>query len=446
MKSINQIFLSLPNLKKQSHHKKKIFVDFIFFIVVAAVQSSFFALVDQHLFYKPGSYDLNLFFIVFSFIYMVLYFKHLPKVLDIPGGKAFFLLTVFIAFQLFYSYFFQGIPIKEILTIYRKNFFGPISALGLLLYASTMDRYRIERFFRWLLIATFLQSALYVFSNITGIKVFGASVKNVIQYQDVVLMQNVFAISHFLPVLFIFSLITSFTDNNYKKNWLWVTALIVVVLSFVRSMLLVYIMYIILFLVIGKFSRLNINFPKYIKQIFIMTFAVFLLFVIFPKHVDRLIYKFGFRSKHENQYSINSVKMSTYNFRIDLIKEAYKRTKSNIILGNGYIRESRIGGYDFVLGGDTKIAPVLYTEGLAGIVFRWFPIFVILFVNLKNLIMNNNKYSLYPIAITILILPEFINVVQTNIFVKYERIFIILMMLQLIIIKDKQNDREINVP
>lgn len=442
MHYIHKEILSLPGMDPVSQKRKFFGQDMIFFILFAALPSSFFALVPQTVFYKPGAYDLNFLFFISGLVYFFIFFKHLPKIWKMPSGKFFLILCVYLLFQIFYSFFYQEIPIREIITVFRKNFFWPLPTLGFLLYIASMSSYRIERFMRWLMLVTFAMGLLYIFSNLTGIDVWGAHVKDAPIFEGVVLMQNTFAIPKYLHILFVFALISSLVDPKFKNYWMWVTALLVTILSFVRNQMAVYVLYMLTAYLLTKVGKITTNISKTLKQLTLLFIAAILLVTVFPKHLDRLLYKFGFYDTQLGKiaYTVDRVKTGTYDFRTKLIENAYERTKDNTVFGNGYIREATPGDYDFVLGSDTMIPPVLFTEGILGMILRWLPLLALLQLGIKYLIKQDNAFKLFWLAIVTLIAPQFINIVQTTIFTEYNRwyfIFAILLLFKYRMEKEK---------
>ena len=121
-------YLSLPGLYKLPITRYRLKSDLLFFILFTAIPTSFYAFINYEIFYQPQLYlDINVLFLLISLIYTAIYIKHLPKLFAIPGGKAVFILVVFLFFQILYSYLIIGINLIEILTIFRKNFFWPIA-------------------------------------------------------------------------------------------------------------------------------------------------------------------------------------------------------------------------------------------------------------------------------------------------------------------------------
>jgi hypothetical protein len=94
-----------------------------------------------------------------------------------------------------------------------------------------------------------------------------------------------------------------------------------------------------------------------------------------------------------------------------------------------------------VVGGDTLIAPVIFTEGLLGIFMRCLPVIYFLFFGFKNLRNKNKQIALFALLIVALIIPEIINVVQTKIFVYYHHVLLIIYLLMMILYNEKQSQK-----
>ena len=457
MRLINKKYLALPGLYRIPLKRKKLFSDLTFFFLLVGVPTSFFALIDRNIFTLPEYFlDLNVLFFFISLIYLFIYFKHLPKIFILPGGKLFFGLVIYLFIQILYSYFIINIDLKEISIIFRKQFFWPIATLGFLLYAVTMDDYRLERFFRWLILAIIIQGILFIISNLINVDFFGTkAAKEMLVLDGTVFVQNLSAVPHYLSILFVFSLVTILSDYQYKKYWQLSIPLLIIVMTVVRSMLIVYALFIfnaIILTLLGNkililIRNLKVTMSVYVvnslKVIISILIIISLILVIVPTRVNFFVDKFG----EGNNYSYSAspvtmpLKSGNFVFRTRLIEEAFNRVKkTDVIFGKGYIREAEYGGYDFVLGGDTFIAPIIYCEGFVGMIFRLLPILIILILSIKNIFNpKSKKYVLYYISIITLIIPALINIVQTSIFAHYHKLFFVFMLMQIIIHRNKIN-------
>jgi hypothetical protein len=433
MKLHSKPLLEPPGINK-IFFKSKFLQDLIFFLVVVALPSSFFSLIPLSYFY-----DYRLIFLLASTLYVVFNFKYLKKISNLPGGMAFITLNIFLVLQIGYSLFIQEIPFTEVVTVFRANFFYPIAALGFLLYVASFDNRRIYRFMYWLLLVTFIQGLLYVFSNTFSIDIFAVGGEKNHLFQGKKIMQNMFAIPHYNAILFTFIFLASLTIKEFNKDWLWFIPLVLTLLSIVRSQVIVYILIMLFIIVFAKVSKTRMYYSKILKiSLLSLVFAV-ISAMIFPSHISNIIDKSGLIQKESITFS-QYTEEGTYAVRLGLIKEAYNKIEidDNLIMGSGYIREGQKGEYDFVFGGDTLIAPVLFTEGFIGIILRVLPIAILLMYFFKLLFSREKKYNLFGIVAISLILPEMVNVVQTKYFVYYTREILIIFVLAMIIYNDKK--------
>jgi len=423
----------LPGIEKV-FFKNKFLPDFIFFLVVVALPSSFFNFIPKTIFI-----DLRLFFLLVSLLYLVFNIKYLKKITKIKGGNLLLFVVGFILFQIIYSITIQNIPNLEVIKVFRANFYYPIVTLGFLLYAAKMDNSRLYRFFYWLLWVSFAQGVLYIIANLTGIDFYANAYKEFYEFDGKTIVQNLEALPVYNMILFSFCIITVLTVPNYKKHWLWITPLLVTVISIVRNQMVVHVLILILFYFLGNLSSLKIRSSKIIKASFVGVLFASIAFMIFPEHIGRVINKFGF-DKEQNINVSNYTEEGTYKVRLDMIEDAYTRTekKNNLLLGNGYIRESDYGRRDLVFTGDTLISPVIYTEGLLGIFIRCLPILYFLYFGFKNFRKNNNKLALFSLVILVMIIPELVNIVQTTIFVFYHHYLFVFYLLMMILHNDKK--------
>ena len=430
--------LSLPGISKTKFNYK-FFQDFLFFLAVVALPSSFFALLPSNLFV-----DLRFLFLLVSIVYLVIYFKYIAELIDIPGGKALLFLTFFLIFEVFiYSLFIQNIPLYEIMAIFRSNFSYPLSTLGFVLYLISMDNYRIYRFMYWLLWASFIQGALYIFSNITGANIFANNVDGY-SFNGEIIMQNMFAIPHYNGIVFAFAFIATVTIKGFNKHWLWFSPLIVTIISIVRSQMIVYALVIMGIVILINISKIKVDLMKFIKLFLLIIVFLGLILALFPSHLERISNKFHF-DRQEKVSQSTYLEEGTFAFRLDLIADAYTRIeeKNNLFLGNGYIREAEKGEYDFVVGSDTFIASVIFTEGFSGMLLRLLPIGLLLVYFFRLFFFGNPKYKLFAIVAITLILPEIVNGVQTKYFSYYTREVFVFFVLAIVVFKDQKISRRV---
>ena len=426
-----QVFL--PGIQKL-FFKYKLLPDVVFFLSVVAIPSSFFNFINKSVFI-----DLKLLFMLLGIFYVITNISAIKKISKIHGGKLLVIVVCFILFKVAHSIAIQNIAPVEILKVFRANFYYPIVTLGFLLYAAKMNNLRLYRFFYWLLFVSFIQGVLYVIANLTGIDFFANANKEFYEFDGKTIVQNLESLPDYNIVLFSFCVITVLTVRNYKKHWLWITPLLVSVLSIVRNQMIVHVLILILFYVLGNFSSVKIRFSKILKASFIFVLFAFVALIMFPEHIGRVINKFGF-DKEQNISASSYTEKGTFKVRLNMIEDSYSRTKrkNNLLLGNGYTREVDNGQRGLVFTGDTLLSPVIYTEGLLGLFIRCLPVLYFLYFGFINLKSNNNKLALFSLLILAMIIPEFLNIVQTKIFVYYHHLLFIIYLLMMILYNDKQ--------
>lgn len=435
---LNSTTPQIPGIEKV-FFKYKFLPDLLFFLAVVALPSSFFNFVDKTIFI-----DLRLLFLVVGVLYLVFNIKYLKKISHIKGGRLLLLLIFFIFFKILHSIAFQNIPWIEVLTIFRTNFFFPIVTLGFLLYAAKMNNDRLYRFFYWLLLVTFLQGVLYIIANLTGFNFYANTAKEFQEFQGTTIIQNLQSLPDYNIILFAFTLLTVLIVPKFKKHWLWIISLIVTVLSIVRSQIIVYVLILFSLYGFGIFSNLKMGVSKIVKALIVLTIFSLIALLVFPAHIGRVINKFGF-DKSEQINASSYTEEGTFKVRLNIIEDAYLRTErnNNLMLGNGYKREASKGKYDFVVGGDTLIAPVIFTEGFLGIFIRSLPVIYFLFFGFTNLRNKNKQIALFALLIVALITPEILNAVQTKIFVYYHHVLLIIYLLMMILYNQKQYQKHL---
>ncbi|MFP4845199.1 hypothetical protein [Winogradskyella sp. PE311] len=406
--------------------KRKLKVDIVFFIVVVALPSSFFNFIPKTIFI-----DLRLLYLLVGLVYIILNIQNTKKLLKIVGARWLLLLIAFLFFRFFYSITFQDIPLIEVLTIFRTNFSYPIITFGFLLYAVKMDNNRIFRFFFWLFFVTLITGFIYILSNLIGVNFYANVSKEYYSFNDTVLMQNMASLPLYSKFLFVFGIIAAVVMTKFRKYYFIFIPILVTLLSIVRSDLIVYISIVLLVFFLLNFSRFKIKSRKLLKFLLIGVITSLAAFLLFSSHIGRVINKFGLDKSSELSAETYTEK-GTFRVRLNLIEEANKQISEDILLGNGYHREVKKGRYSYVVGGDTLIAPVIYTEGYLGLVLRLAPVILFLSWGLRRI---RSKYvftAFTSIVIVSLILAELLNIVQTRIFVHYNETLFIFFLLAII--------------
>lgn len=422
---MNNTIYQIPGLHKIAF-KRKLGLDLLFFILAIALPTSFFNFLPNEIFI-----DIRLLYLLIGLIYITFNFKNYKKLLKIKGIKLLLIVIIFLIFRFVHSIVINDIPLIEVLTIFRTNFSYPIIIFGFLLYAVNMDNMRLYRFFYWLFIVTLISGIVYVISNLSGINFYANVYKDYRVFNNTVIMQNMASIPKYSKFLFVFSLFASIALIGYKKYYYVFIPFIVTIISIVRSELIVYLLSIFFILFFIRITRFKLRISKIVKFSIIGIVSLSITLLIFSSHFYRLIDKFQLNETMEIN-SENYLEEGTYKVRLDLIEDAKKEIKNDPILGTGYRREVRKGEYSYVVGGDTLIAPILYTEGYLGLIIRILPILFFIKFGIKNL-RSKSKFSAFMAVVILTVIGgELLNLVQTRLFAFYNEFLMILYMLMMI--------------
>ncbi len=410
-------------------------------MVFAGIPSSFFALFDFNLIYVVGLFDLKMLLILASIPYLILNLKHLGKLAAIPGMKPLLVVNGYIVLVFMFSIL-RGIPINEIITVMRFSYAYPIVGLAFLLYIYGLGLNRIFRLFFWLFIANVIQASLYIISNLFGVEIFQARAKDPLEFEGKILYQNTFAIPLFNMAVFAIAYFYSISKGKIIHYLIWTTALSVIILSFVRSSIVIYVIQLLIISTLSLLKIKRVKFSRNITSLFGLLFLSLSLIVIFPSHLDQLIEKATGGSESGD---LKELEDTTYGLRTKAIAASFNSLseKGLLLFGTGYIREeNKKGKYSFVLGGDTYVVPILLTEGVVGLILRLTPIILILLINIRELTnKSKRKYHHYSIITISIIIPELINIVQTSIFTHYHIHLLFLATLEIIKMKHKKLDK-----
>jgi hypothetical protein len=423
---------TIPGLTKLTF-KRKLGLDLLFFLAVFALPTNFFNFLPSTLFV-----DTRLLYLVIGILYIVFNIKSYFKLIRIPGVKLLVVVITFLVFRILYSYAFNNIPITEIITIFRTNFSYPIITFGFLLYAVKMGNKRLYRFVFWIFFVSLITSVVYVFSNLTGLSIYANVYKDYKTFEDTVIIQNLAAISRYNPILYITGIFALLTQPKFKKVHYFLVPLLVVILSNVRSQLLVYVMLLLVCIILITRSRFKLISTKFIRFLIAGLFLFLISVSLFQAHINRFIDKFGVEEVEQistEQY----LEAGTYKVRLELIEEAQDKIADNLLLGNGYVREARKGQYDYVVGSDTMVAPILYAEGYLGFIIRLLPVFFFIGFGITN-IKNGNKMIVFSAIVMLsIIFASAVNIVQTRLFTNYNEIIFIFYLFTFIIYNTKRN-------
>lgn len=418
---INNIYSVLPGVVNVKY-RYKFFQDFLVFLIFTALPTSFYGFISKSFFI-----DNRMLFILAGIILLILNLKHLTKFIKLPLAKFYLLICCYLIFRIFYSLFFDNISLIELLKVIRTNFHYPITVLGFLLYVFNMNIPRIHRFLHWIFRLQIFLSLIYLINIIFKLNIYSVITKeDSLNYIE--LGQNMAAIPEFIHITFVFGLVYLINSNVYrlKTYQMIIYTITVIFIAIVRNQLVVFILSFIL-IVFLNFFRLKLN--KLFRIISGVFIASLIITFFFNKNLVALGDKFQSSGK---VFSTEFLNEGTYYFRLNLIKEAIQSIElnENKFFGNGYKRESEVQTYDYVMGDDTLVAAVLFTEGYSGLILRVsFLLFILIYC---TKMVFSKQHFLFGVVFFSILIPEIINLIQTKIFTKYTvHVFFIFLLLTL---------------
>ena len=326
------------------------------------------------------------------------------------------------------------IGLSEAITIYRRNYILLPSFLLCMRYISSMSVVKMEIFARlvlkWLVILTILYLIQYA-----GINIFSVDVR-METAGGVSVMRNIIGLPPMIPVIFAFCFIAYLYNENRQNGVYVIICFVALFLSFTRNLIASagIIVILALLLYIWKWGIRD----KYKLFFYVLVGFVFLS-IFLPKALmfwENLI-----------DSTINSQLVKeegTYAFRERLIDKAVNTLERHQCLwtGLGYIRDAPKGEYSFVLGTDTYVAPVLWCEGVIGIVLRCLPCFFLL-IKAWDYFTKYSRDIKGQLALVVItsIVSQIPNYVQTSIFIKFNYTLALLYMIFVFIIKSEEEER-----
>ena len=326
------------------------------------------------------------------------------------------------------------VGITEAITIYRRSYILLPSFLLCMSYISNMSLTKMEKIARLILKLFVILSIIYLVQS-AGINIFNIKAR-IETAGGISVTRNIIGLPPVMPVVFAFTF-TAYLYQENKQNAIYVLICVVILfLSFTRNLIatagIIAILTSILY--IWKWGLRD----KY-KLFFYILLGLLLLVVLFPEG-----FKFWGNLIDSTINSQLVKEQGTYAFRERLINKAIETTEQHQCLwtGLGYVRDAPKGEYSFVLGTDTYVAPILWCEGIIGIVLRCLPCLFLLVKAWKffRQFAWDLKGQLALVIITSIV-SQIPNYVQTSIFMKYNYSFALLYMIY-IYIEKKQEEEE----
>lgn len=384
-------------------------------LIIYILPSKFLGFLPGDFFYIRGHFDLEMFVFLLTLPLLITQWKYFRKFLNTKFGKLLLIVVFFIIVRFFYSLI-QGIPLKEVITIFRKGFDSPISCLALALYFYPLNADRIFRILRWIFILFSLNVFFYII-NTMGVPIFPAGHSTFQTLENISLNRTLVGFPIFY-LLFVALILSKFIETGRRKFLiLFFIVVSAAILSATRSTIITTFV-VSLIIGLGYFIKLRKKQMRRLNKIIILLPVAVFILVISSGNVLKFISK-----KFEITFSQKlSNHTGTYAFRELLINNAvndiYKSNK--ILFGNGYKREALPGEYDFVLGRDTGLAPVIYCEGVVGLIIRWIPIIYFLMISIFPIKRKIPVISFeLRLIIFAMIFSSVLAIVQTLIFLNY---------------------------
>lgn len=312
----------------------------------------------------------------------------------------------------------------ESFTNFRYNFLGIIPFFMAIVYIHTLSKEQIIEIIRLIILLTVIEAILFIGHAVGILNIYDGLI-------DVMLESNVKVTRIYMgypPMIIIVHAISIILYiTSHRKIFLYISSLFLLTafISYTRSSLGEIVIVTCLLLLFAIFRAL-IKITTTLKLLIAGLIVIICIYIMFPS-------SFSF---WENRLTTTNKELKndqgTYQFRKRLIEDAFYQTslKNKELGGFGYRRDSTKGEYSFVQGEDTLIPPVIYCEGLIGIILRVSIVVAVLAKGFYILLRAKGKdgISIACIIIAILI-AQSINYMQTTVFTKYLNIILPLIIL-----------------
>lgn len=304
----------------------------------------------------------------------------------------------------------------EALTIYRKNYiYLPTFAL-IMTYISNMSLERIKSL-GYLILISCVPITLIYFLQCSGINIFSDTILKE-RYGGIMVERNILGFPPVVPVIISFSF--AYMLFNYNRKFLAFTVLLLAAcfISYTRNLLITAVIAMVLSAILYSFK---LGIKSHIKLVISSLLLFGAVLIIAPNSLS------FWNNLLDSTVNVQLEKgIGSYAFRQKLIEHTiHNITYSDALLtGFGYIRDVAKGEYSLVLGSDTFVAPILWCEGLIGLILRCLPILYLLWKSISVYHKYNDESCvLFSIVIISSIVSQIPNYVQTSIFVNYCYIF-----------------------
>lgn len=310
----------------------------------------------------------------------------------------------------------------ESMTIYRKNYVYLLSFALIMNYISVMSHDRIRKIFM-IAVKLCIPMTMVYFIQCMGVPVFAS---NLLEESagGIHVMRNILGFPPVVPVIFTASFLYMIFTYERKVTFFNVMLLIACFISYTRNIMItaVLIMGIATVLYSIKYG-VSQNF-----RLIIYSIILFISLLVFAPN------SLSFWSNLiDSTLTVQLEKgVGTYAVRQKLIEYALTTIQDNDVwyTGLGYIRDVTKGQYSLVLGSDTFLAPILWCEGMVGLILRCLPIFWLLFKSFSIFRQSCKEETIFlSLVIVVSIISQIPNYVQTTIFMNYCYVFAQLFMI-----------------
>lgn len=316
----------------------------------------------------------------------------------------------------------------EAITIFRRRYILLPTFMLCMSYISSMSRMRMERFAQLVLKWTVFLGILYFLQNI-GLNIFQAER----MYQSaggVMVMRNIIGMPPVTPVILTFCYLSYLYRNTRWSAVMTILCLTIVFFSYTRNLIATSAIIIILSTICYTWKMgLRDNY----KLIFYLILGLGLAFLIFPTSMQ------FWNNLIDSTVNSQLVKEEgTYAFRQHLIEKAITTAERHHVLwtGLGYVRDVAKGEYSLVLGSDTYVAPILWCEGIIGLILRCVPFVYLAAKAWKRFQLHyDNTCGMLALTIVTAILSQIPNYVQTDMIINFNFTLALLYMMYMYILK-----------
>ncbi len=310
----------------------------------------------------------------------------------------------------------------EAFTIYRKNYILLPSFSLCMSYISNISLVRLELLAKLVLKWTVVLSAIY-FIQCAGLNVFGIDIQTQTS-GGVAVIRNIIGMPPIMPSIFAFSYIMLLYKKNKDSKLLTLICVSVVFFSFTRNLIGTACIIVALSTLLYTWKLgLRDNYKLFVYLIV----GLGLMAIVFPNSMT-----FWSNLIDDTMNNQLAREEGTYAFREKLIEKTVTTAELHHALwsGIGYIRDTPKGEYSLVLGTDTFFAPILWCEGIVGVILRSLPSLYLL-IKAWNIFKRNYSDMRGQLSLVIMacIVSQIPNYVQTSIFMGFNLTIAMLYML-----------------